>query len=166
MSSPETTDVKSTVKSMFSSKKFFIIIALLGLFIGAAFYVYNTYVAPKLNPSFVSNREFTNDSAPESKGTAEIYFIYAKWCPHSKKVMPVWDVLKDKYDGKLVNQYPVIFKEFDGDTQEKEIDDFSKNFNKKIDGYPTIIIVKGNEVIEFDANPTQENLEEFLNTTL
>ena len=159
-------DIKSTVKNMFSSKKFFIIIALLCLFIGAAFYVYNTYVAPKLNPTFVSNREFTNENTPESNGTAEFYFIYAKWCPHSKKVMPIWEELKDKYDGKVVNKFPVIFKELDGDKQEKEIDEFSRNFNKKIEGYPTIIIVKENEVIEFDANPTHEHLEEFLNTTL
>ena len=80
--------------------------------------------------------------------------------------MPVWEELKNKYDGKVVNKYPVIFKEMDGDTQEKEIDEFSRSFNKKIDGYPTIIIVKENEVIEFDANPTQEHLEEFLNTIL
>ena len=36
----------------------------------------------------------------------------------------------------------------------------------KVDGYPTIKLVKGNQVIEYDAKPTLENLKEFLNSTL
>ena len=52
-------------------------------------------------------------------------------CPYSKKVMPVWDTLKEKYDRKVINTMPVIFKELDADSQEKEIDLFSKNFLKK-----------------------------------
>ena len=42
----------------------------------------------------------------------------------------------------------------------------SKLYNKKIEGYPTIILVKENEVIEFEAEPTYENLNEFIRTTL
>mgnify|MGYP000861770380 CR=1 FL=1 len=154
------------ITKTFSSKKFIIILILLAMFIGAAFYVYNTYVAPKLNPSFISNREFVNKGGQQNTSSAEIYFIFAKWCPYSKKVMPIWETLKEKYDRKVVKNMPVIFKELDGDSQEKEIDLFSKNFNKKIDGYPTIILVKENDVIEFDAEPTKDNLEAFINSTL
>ena len=149
----------------FSSKKFIIILVLIALFIGAAFYVYNTYVAPKLKPSFVSNREFVSEGT-QNTSSAEIYFIFAKWCPYSKKVMPIWDTLKEKYNRKVVKTMPIIFKELDGDEQEKELDLFSKNFNKKIDGFPTIILVKENDVIEFDAEPTQDNLEAFITSTL
>ena len=66
----------------------------------------------------------------------------------------------------IEKKYSVVFKDFDGDKQEKEIDDISKRFKKKIDGYPTIILVKSNEVIEFDATPNEKNLNEFLNRTL
>jgi thiol-disulfide isomerase/thioredoxin len=151
------------VKYQFSSKKFLIIIILISLFLGAAFYVYSNYIAPRLNPKFVSNREFTQQ---ETIDNAELYFMFAEWCPYSKKVMPIWDSLKEKYNRKKVNDYAVVFKELDGDKNEKEIDDFSKRFNKKIDGYPTIILIKQNEVIEFDAEPTKENLTAFIEKTL
>jgi|TARA_B110000902_G_C14189903_1_gene543783 thiol-disulfide isomerase/thioredoxin len=151
------------IKYQFSSKKFLIIIILISLFLGAAFYVYNNYIAPRLNPKFVSNREFTKE---EAVNNTELYFIFADWCPYSKKVMPIWDNLKEKYDRKKVNNYAVIFKELDGDKNESEIDDFSKRFNKKIEGYPTIILIKQNEVIEFDADPTKENLTAFIEKTL
>ena len=152
-----------SIKENFSSKKFVIIIILISLFLGAAFYVYNNYIAPRLNPTFVSNREFTQQ---ETVNNTELYFMFAEWCPYSKKVMPIWDKLKEKYNRKKVNNYSVIFKELDGDKNEKEIDEFSKRFNKKIDGYPTIILIKQNEVIEFDADPTKENLTAFIEKTL
>jgi thiol-disulfide isomerase/thioredoxin len=151
------------IKYQFSSKKFLIIIVLISLFLGAAFYVYNNYIAPRLNPKFVSNREFTQQ---ETVNNTELYFMFAEWCPYSKKVMPIWDKLKKKYNRKKVNNYAVIFKELDGDKNEKEVDEFSKRFNKKIDGYPTIILIKQNEVIEFDAEPTLENLTAFIEKTL
>ena len=127
--------------------------------------MYNKYVAPKLNPNFVANREFTK-TEPTDGGPTELFLFYATWCPYSKKVLPIWDSLKEKYDRKVINKYSVVFKEFDGDKQEKEIDEISKRYKKKIDGYPTIILIKENEVIEFDANPTKDNLEEFLQRTL
>tara|TARA_B100000795_G_scaffold118869_1_gene88445 strand:+ start:1129 stop:1593 length:465 start_codon:yes stop_codon:yes gene_type:complete len=151
------------IKYQFSSKKFLIIIVLISLFLGAAFYVYNNYIAPRLNPKFVSNREFTQQ---ETVNNTELYFMFAEWCPYSKKVMPIWDKLKEKYNRKKVNNYVVIFKELDGDKNEKDVDDFSKRFNKKIDGFPTIILIKQNEVIEFDAEPTEENLTAFIEKTL
>lgn len=153
------------IKSNFSPKKFIIIFLLIALFLGAAFYVYNKYVAPRLNPNFVANREFT-ENEPTDGGPTELFLFYATWCPYSKKVLPIWESLKEKYDRKVINRYSVVFKEYDGDKQEKEIDEISKRFKKKIDGYPTIILIKENEVIEFDANPTEENLEEFLQRTL
>ena len=74
--------------------------------------------------------------------------------------------MKDRYNNKVVKNYTVTFVEYDGDKQEKEIEEFSKLYNKKIDGYPTIILVKGNEVIEFEAEPSLENLNEFIQSTL
>jgi len=146
------------------SKKFVIIIVLITIFIGAAIFVYNKYVAPKLNPTFIENREFTKTSLKSNDAT--LYFIYATWCPHSKKVIKHWEKLKKQYDGKVVKKYAVEFIEYDGDKQEVLIEEFSKDYNKKIEGYPTIILIKDNEVIEFEADPTLENLNEFIQSTL
>ena len=51
-----------------------------------------------------------------------------------------------------------MFGDFDGDKQEKEIDDISKDLKKMMDIY--IILIKSNEVIEFDAHQIK-NLNEF-----
>jgi len=154
------------------SKKFVVIIFLIAIFIGAAMFVYNKYIAPKLNPTFVENREFTNNELKEQSDAA-IYFIYATWCPHSKKVIKHWEKLKEKYDYKIIKrpvnpktQVALTFIEYDGDKQEDEIEKFSKLFKKNIEGYPTIILIKDNEVIEFEAEPSYENLNEFIKTTL
>ena len=36
----------------------------------------------------------------------------------------------------------------------------------KVEGYPTIKMLKDNQVIEYDAKPTMSHLTEFLNSTL
>ena len=51
-------NVKNTVMQAVTNKKFIIIVVLLALFIGLAFWVYTTYVAPKLNPEYKDNKEW------------------------------------------------------------------------------------------------------------
>jgi thioredoxin-like negative regulator of GroEL len=35
-----------------------------------------------------------------------------------------------------------------------------------IEGFPTIKMLKDGQIIEFDAKPTKENLEQFINTVV
>ena len=60
----------------------------------------------------------------------------------------------------------VEFNSMDMDKSINKMNEFEKRHNVSIDGYPTIYLVKGDQVIEYDANPTQDSLTEFLNTTL
>jgi len=46
------------------------------------------------------------------------------------------------------------------------MNEFEKRHNVSIDGYPSIYLVKGDQVIEYDANPTRDSITEFLNTAL
>ena len=48
-------------KELLLNKKFLIIMVIVAIFLGVAFYVYNTYVAPRINPDFVANREFDDN---------------------------------------------------------------------------------------------------------
>ena len=50
--------ITETMGQLATNKKFLVILAVTIILIGVAFYVYNTYVAPKLNPDFVENKEF------------------------------------------------------------------------------------------------------------
>jgi len=135
--------------------------------------VYSTFIAPKLNPDFVPNNEFVEEGSgsrdPSSTNYAELYFIYANWCPYSKKVKPIWDELKEEYNRKNINKHTILFKEIDGDKDEKEMTDFEKKYLKngsKIDGYPSIYIIRDDQVIEFEAKPNLDTMKEFIHTVV
>ena len=50
---PSLTGSMDTVKGALFNKKFLIIMVIVVIFLGVAFYVYNTYIAPRINPDFV-----------------------------------------------------------------------------------------------------------------
>lgn len=133
-----------------------IILFIVVLFISVCIYVYNSYVEPRLNPSYVANKEFVEDDTKE----AELLFFYTDWCPYCKKAKPVWNELKEKYQNEPINNTKVYFKEIDCDQNEKMADEYN------IEGYPTIKLIKDGEVVEYDAKPNLENLEKFLHTAL
>jgi len=80
-------NVKNTVMQAVTNKKFIMIVVLLALFIGLAFWVYTTYVAPKLNPEYKDNKEYINadEGGADDVTTATVYAFYTDWCPHCKK---------------------------------------------------------------------------------
>ena len=42
----------------------------------------------------------------------------------------------------------------------------SHNLQYKIEGFPTIKLLKDNKVYDFDAKPTKDNLNNFINTVV
>ena len=149
-------------------KKYSIWLFVALLFIGLAFYVYSSYISPKINPQFVENKEIISSMDDDTQNISVVDLILFKvdWCPHSKKALPIWDQFKSTWDNKHVNGKKLVFKMFDGDTQESDINKFEDTYKKRIDGYPTIVLVKDKEVIEYDAKPDLKTFEEFLNTVV
>ena len=69
--------------------------------------------------------------------------------------------MKKNYENdRKINGYTLNFIEVDCEANP----DLANKFN--ISGYPTIKLVKGNQVIEFDAKPDVKTLETFLSTVL
>ena len=163
-SMPKLSNATESIRNVIFNKKFIILLILIALFIGIAFYVYNTYIAPKINPDFVPNREFTD----EDSGIAEMYLFSVDWCPYSKKTKPIWSKLRNELNDKQINKYTLRFKEIDGDKNSKELEEFENKYlnGKKIDGYPSIYMVKGSDVIEYEAKPDKNTLTEFINSVL
>ena len=56
-SMPNLGNAGSSIRDMLFNKKFLIILVLIVIFLGIAFYVYNTYIAPRINPDFVPNKD-------------------------------------------------------------------------------------------------------------
>ena len=150
------------IKPYLSWKLFFIFVTIVLLII-AIVYVYKKYLVPKLNPTYVANKEFI-DKTEEDK-EVELLIFTVDWCPYCKKAMPVWNEFKEQYDGKKINGYTIYFQTINcTDEKNAEVKDLLNKYN--IDGYPTIKLIKDGEPITYDAKPEIKTLEEFLNTVL
>lgn len=151
--------IKSKVFNISSSvsKKSLIILFCAVIFICAAIYVYKTYVYPKLNPSYVPNKEFIEQDR-DTKEAADLYFFYTSWCPHCKTAMPVWNKFKEKTSS--VKGTKINFYEIDCDKDSATAEKY------KIEGYPTIKLVYKDKVITYDAKPDVDTLNQFLKTSL
>jgi thiol-disulfide isomerase/thioredoxin len=136
------------------------------IFVILAIYYYYNHVSPKLKTSYRANSEgefgSTGNSGPTKQ--AELMLFYADWCPHCKTAKPIWNELKTQYQNKTINGYQVIFTDVNCTTESAETEQMMNKYN--IEGFPTIKLLKDGQIIEYDAKPTKETLNEFLNTVL
>ena len=122
------------------------------------YYIYTKYFSNGLGKT-IENME--NQSSDKS---AELMLFHVDWCPHCKTAKPEWDQVKDEYQNKSINGYKVMFNEIN--CTDETPDKVKMIETYKIEGYPTIKLVKDNQVIDFDAKPTKDTLTKFLNTVL
>ena len=87
-------DFLKTARGYLSWKLFFIFVTIC-ILIAAIVWVYNKYLVPKMNPTYVDNKEFT-DTSEETK-EAELIIFTVNWCPYCKKAMPVWRKFEEEY---------------------------------------------------------------------
>jgi thiol-disulfide isomerase/thioredoxin len=131
-----------------------------------SYFVWKNYLSSKINYS--GNREHNEGQEGEGQETptkvANLMLFYVDWCPHCKTAKPEWNALKEEYDGKTINGYVVIFEEYNCTDENSDIEDLINKY--KIEGYPTIKLIKDNQVVEYDAKPTKATMEQFLTTVL
>ena len=161
----ESPNFMSRIKSAGSSFSMttVVYIAAAILFIVIAVFVYYQYVKPTLNPTYSANREKMNQDG-ESSNVAELMFFYTDWCPHCKTAKPDWAEVKAEYENKTINGYRIIFTEVNCTTESDEVEQLMNKY--KIEGYPTIKLLKDGQIIEYDAKPSKDTIVQFLNTVL
>lgn len=144
------------------SPRTWIIFTIVLILSAVGYWVYQKYVAPRLSPSYVANKEFihTEDKEKGADEEAELYLFYTTWCPACKNTRPIWESVKEEFDGEVIHDAKLRFVEVDCDKEKELADKF------KIDGYPTIKMVYKDNVIEYDAKPKRETLVEFIQTVL
>ena len=125
------------------------------------YYAYTSYAQEKT--VFHANRENMPKDENSNK-TANIMLFSVDWCPHCKTAKPEWDALKSEYEGKQINGYTIIFTEYNCTEESDEVSQLMDKY--KIEGYPTIKLVKDNQVIEYDAKPTKSTMEQYLHSVL
>jgi thiol-disulfide isomerase/thioredoxin len=126
-----------------------------------SYFVWKNYLSSQIK--YDSNREHNEKEETPSK-VANLMLFYVDWCPHCKTAKPEWNALKEEYDGKTINGYIIVFEEYNCTDESSEIEELINKY--KIDGYPTIKLIKDNQVIEYDAKPTKATMEQFLTTVL
>ena len=122
-------------------------------------YAYETYYKKTVDNKFanVANANRRNKEA-------EIMFFRVDWCPHCKTAKPEWDAAKAQFDGTTKNGYKIEFSEHNCTTETPQISQLMKQY--KVEGYPTIKLVKDGKVIDFDAKPTQDSIAQLINTAI
>ena len=142
------------------------------ILLASIIYVYKYYVAPKIGSTFPDNNEFatggdgsSGGDGDGSSGYAEITMFYVDWCPHCKKSKPAFDEFTQKYNGKTINGFVVKVRSVNC-TNEEDPNVKSVHEKYNIEGYPTILLSKNGEIINFNANPDMETLEQFVNEVL
>lgn len=153
---------KPSVKEQLIIGGVFIVFSLL------TYFIYVKYVVPLINKTDSANLEHNTKKDGIQQKNVEVMFFFADWCPHCKKAKPHWNALKNSETvgkGKVVNGYSILYTEVDC-TNDKDPAVQEKLNKFKVEGFPTIKLIKGNEVIEFDAQPEAETLEQFIITTL
>jgi thiol-disulfide isomerase/thioredoxin len=151
-------EIKAKFGKYAGNTQFLIIMLVIICFIIAALFMYRRHIASGLSKNkYVANNEFTNQGAIE---TADIYFFFTTWCPHCKTAKPIWEDFKNEMKDKKVNGVKLNFFEVDCDKDTATSDKF------KVKGFPTIKLVKGKQIIEYDARPNKATLIEFVNSSL
>ena len=147
------------IREIFANKRFMMITIITIIFIVIAIYTYKTYIAPSSKTDYVANKEFTT-GCDEDVNSADLYFFYTEWCPHCKTAKPIWKNLKEDIGKKKINGKKIHFIAVDCDKDPTTAEKY------KVEGYPTIKLVVGNQVIEYDAKPDVDTLKQFLNVSL
>lgn len=155
----------SSISSALSgnSKNIIIVLVIIAAIGGILYYLITNDMIPGLKKFFSNSQGVT--PAPDGIGAtddkvAQLFLFKVDWCPHCKKATPVFDEVEKELNGRLINGYTVTFKTVDCEAEPDMADKF------KIEGYPTVKLVKDGQVIEYDAKPEKDKIMEFLETVL
>lgn len=142
-----------------------ILCILLTIVIGFIFYYLYKYLSKKYNTGYKANSEHINsNSDSNSNGECEILLFTANWCPHCRAAKPIWEEVKNEYKDKTINGQTIVFTDVDCTNESPDVSKMMDQY--KIEGFPTIKLIKNGQVIEFDAKVTKANLEQFINTAV
>jgi thiol-disulfide isomerase/thioredoxin len=144
-----------------NSKNIIIVLVIVAALAGILYYMITNDMIPGLNKFFSNSQGVT--PAPDGIGATDdkvmqLYLFKVDWCPHCKTAKPVFDEVEKELNGRPINGYTVVFKTVDCEGEPDMADKF------KIEGFPTIKLVKDGQVIEYDAKPDKEKIKEFLET--
>ena len=104
-------------------------------------------------------------NANQRDDTAEVLFFYADWCPHCTAAKPEWEAFKAGVDGSTVDGY--VVKCVDVNCTDSDNADTKASMQKyDVQHFPTVKLMKNQDVIDFDSKISEASLTTFINTIL
>ena len=118
--------------------------------------------------TYHANSEFDAKKNPNQADgeapVAEVLFFFAMWCPVCKTAIPIMNDVKAEYENKTVNGYRLKFTDVDCTQETADVSSLMDQYH--IEGFPTIKMIRGDQVYEYDAKVSKETLTMFFNTML
>jgi len=124
------------------------------VFIIIGIYVYVKYL--KKDTKYINNKEY----GPPKETEATLYYFETDWCPYCKKAKPEWDALQRSVGTTKIHGTIVNFRVINCD------DDTATADKYKVENYPTIVLVNGENTYKYDAKVDRTLLRKFLDTSL
>jgi len=87
----------------------------------------------------------------------KVVIAKADWCGHCQKAAPEFEKLKQSSPIKLSNGKQATVEVLDADQNKSEMAAYN------VKGFPTILILKGSETIEYPGERTYDAVVNFLN---
>lgn len=141
-------------------KKLLLVIIMIVIFGVAAYFAYKWYAKPA-----IANKQVQNMANMNTRNQpVEIYLFYADWCPHCTKAKPEWAAFKAAYDGKEMNGHMIQCIDVNCTEEGGESSKLIQKYG--IDSYPTLIMNKDGNRIDFDSKITNDTLVQFTQTVL
>jgi len=150
-------DINARTMDMLKNRNMqILIIIIFVIFFSISVLIYIKIIHPKINPTYVDNREFVRDNQDE---TMIVMWFYTQWCPYCKSTYGQWEGFKA--DAQLKN-FPISveFREIDCEVETNICDKYN------IQEYPSIRIVYKGDVYIYDAKPDRMELMNFLNGSI
>jgi thiol-disulfide isomerase/thioredoxin len=135
-------------------------VIVLIIFVLAGYYAYNTFYSKVENKKESGYSDVAN--ANMNVGEIMIYFFHVDWCPHCRTSLPEWTKFKNEYHKKKMGRYIIKCIDVNCTDETSEVTALINKYN--IEGYPTVKMLKDDNIIEFDSKITYSALEQFVNT--
>jgi glutaredoxin len=131
-----------------------LVVGVIGAFLGYYFgYEHITGNSP------FGEEETTTPEAAAALSThkdARLVLYGVRWCPHSKRMKAIWQHVKTKYDGKVINGYRLKVDYVDAEANKKE----AKQQN--VTGYPTVKLIRKDKTLVYSGGPVASQLDAFV----
>ena len=134
-------------------EKYITTFILLIIFIIAGYYGFRWFIKPTIEN--LGSEDIANDNRRISD--AKIMFFSADWCPHCTRAKPEWEKFNNEFNNKEMGFYKIMTENVDcTEGNDPRIQEYS------IDGYPTVILIKDGNRVDYDAKINYDNLNRFV----